>query len=346
MALILKAEGFNNITLCTTDFDFKMQIVAGNHGIKYSLVKDIKSMKFDCVIGNPPYQDSMNENTKNIWPDFLKMAMASVMYKGTVALITPRTWTTTSLYSEVFTKYNTIYLNIDECERHFPGVGSTFSYFVIENHEPREQPVTITNRQETFTIDRLPQYGLGNPDPLSLSIISKMLKHQEKFKMVTSSGYNTMKFTKKDDTVSKSESPAHPYKILHKTKHGKDEFFFSSILDTKIYNVPRVIVNIWVANYSKMVVSDTLLTCEQYRHFPVSTIEEANNLKRVLTSPLYSFLAKSLVSGGSHTNNSLSQFPKIDVTHDWSDTELFNHFDLTETEIDHITKGTKYKNEN
>jgi hypothetical protein len=133
----------------------------------------------------------------------------------------------------------------------------------------------------------------------------------------------------------------HPYPVLHKTKNGVDEFFYSSLLDGTEYNIPRVIVNIWVANYNKMVVSDTLLTCEQYRHFPTKSLDEANNLKLILLTPLYTFIANSLVSGGSHTHKSLSQFPIVDLTHSWTDQELYEHFNLTEAEIKLIKETVK-----
>lgn len=323
--------------------------VAGNILPKANIYKydnvitkeDVGDMKFDVVVGNPPYQAADNKNTKILWPKFLNHGFDMCTDGGYVSMITPRTWTTNSLYDNIFLKHRPIFINIDECEKYFPGVGSSFSYYVIQNNKS-SGVVTITNKNGTTTLKQMPSVGLGNSNPIALSIMSKTIENRQKFKMITSSGYNTMKFSKNDPTVSWVKTQQHKYKVLHKNlKKTGPVYFYSNLLDTKIYNIPRVVISIWVNNYKDMTVETKLLTCEQFRHFPTNTIQEAQNLRKVLLSPLYNFIAKSLVSGGSFTNKSMSQFPAVDLSRSWTDEELYEHFNLTKEEIQLIEDTVK-----
>jgi hypothetical protein len=301
-----------------------------------SLEYDI-GMKFDVVIGNPPYQDLNNRNTQSLWILFLKKAFDIVQSKGFVSLITPRTWATSlKVYTEFFLKKDTYVLNLDECASHFPGIGSTFSYFIIRNDRPTPHPIKLITPSESIQLDSLPPLGLGRfTGNLNLRIWSKILRSPT-FPVITSSGYNTSKFTSGDPSVSKEPTATHPYQILHKIRGGVAEYFYSSYLDPKEYQIPRVILSIWVANYRRMQVSKDLLTCESFRHFPTKTLVEAERLRKILLSPVYEYIALSLTSGGSFTNTSVSYFPALDLTHDWTNEQIYEHFNLTPEEIAYI----------
>ena len=47
-------------------------------------------MKFDCIVGNPPYStDAGNNKSKKIWIDFLEKSLNLIKENGTVSLIIP-----------------------------------------------------------------------------------------------------------------------------------------------------------------------------------------------------------------------------------------------------------------
>ena len=50
-------------------------------------------MKFDVVVGNPPYQAPGKENKAKLWPQFVEMAFDELVAPdGYVSLITPKLW--------------------------------------------------------------------------------------------------------------------------------------------------------------------------------------------------------------------------------------------------------------
>jgi len=85
------------------------------------------SMKFDVIVGNPPFQRSNTVAKRwTLWDQFVRK---SFELAGTVAMITPQSITSPGPFSLIKDKATTI--NID-VSKHF-NVGSTFAYFIAHN---------------------------------------------------------------------------------------------------------------------------------------------------------------------------------------------------------------------
>jgi NTP pyrophosphatase (non-canonical NTP hydrolase) len=102
------------------------------------------NMKFDVIIGNPPYQSEKGTGTQPLWPLFVNKAFSLLSPTGHLVMITPNKWCGHTanvikggirLYSDLF-KGKLVECNIQECSKHFPKVGgyeNCFSYFIIDN---------------------------------------------------------------------------------------------------------------------------------------------------------------------------------------------------------------------
>ena len=85
------------------------------------------NMKFNVVIGNPPYQDGGRDDQANkLWPLFVKKAHELVEDNGYVGMITPNGWmqptadigkgtgaNALSIFNDIFKKNNLILANVD-----------------------------------------------------------------------------------------------------------------------------------------------------------------------------------------------------------------------------------------
>ena len=118
---------------------------------------DSVSMKFDVVIGNPPYQggDLGKAVYKSLWPLFWAKSFSLVKPGGVISLITPLTWCAptadlskkdaidgeTRLW-KVFEKYSTL-ADVTTVKNFFPGVGSSFSAVTVDTSG--DSGLTFTN---------------------------------------------------------------------------------------------------------------------------------------------------------------------------------------------------------
>ena len=330
----------------------KMMIPATNVG-KYNYEKlnlQVFGMKFDVIVGNPPYPAPGKENKAKLWPQFIDIAFGElVATNGFVSLITPKTWLTNGQWEKHFLSRQIIELNIDQCKKHFIDVHSSFSYFIVQNQSPTHS-FRITNDESSSTLTAAPLSGM---DLMYTGIVKKLISGHDYFQMITSSGYNTSGFSTAKKTLSRVKTDQHCHFVIHKISHTKGETtgFWSSELDRTTHGIPRVVVGLWLSDWKRerMLVGDGLLTCEQFRHFPAATVEQAEILKTVLSSKLYTYLLYSLVDGnslksmaaGSITNRAVSFFPKVDLTRSWTDAQLYTHFSLTREEIDLIEDTVK-----
>lgn len=103
-------------------------------------------MKFDAIVGNPPYQggDFGQKVYKSLWPKFWAKSFELAKDDGIVSLITPLTWCSptsdlakcdaiegeTRLWN-VFQKFTSV-ADVSSIKDFFPGVGSTFSLVTVD----------------------------------------------------------------------------------------------------------------------------------------------------------------------------------------------------------------------
>ena len=125
-----------------------MALISGHLEQVNSLTKEW-NMKFDVVVGNPPFQESKEDGERkdqasNLWSKFWAKGIRITKPDGVVALITPTSWLSPSAdlkgkdkinnhdrLWDVFNDYSSS-ANITDVSKHFPGVGSSFGYVIVD----------------------------------------------------------------------------------------------------------------------------------------------------------------------------------------------------------------------
>lgn len=351
---ILDKIWFNDMLICYTN-DLRVRYPQINIA-KGDFLSLKFNMKFNVVIGNPPYQDGDREDQANkLWPLFVKKALDLVENDGHIAMITPNSWmqptadigkgtgkNSLSIFNDIFKKNNLILANIDSDyigEKYFKGVGSTFSYYIFQKaiYSGTTDFITPTGKIQIdiIKIESLPKITSKE----SLSIVKKMFGKPFTFQD-QNHGLNGMegdspgevtqlKKTKKGD---KKTTHKLQYKIYHTNKKGGTYWYGEKL--NPYSSIPKVIISL--SGTYLPVFNNTDGFSNMCLAVVCNTDDEAVRAQRILSSKLYKFWVEMQKFSGFNPRKLILTLPKLALDRDWSDNEIYQNFKLTPEEINYV----------
>lgn len=283
------------------------------------IAKANMGMKFDIVVGNPPYQ-GVDGSSDKLWKPFVTMMSDALVEGGLLAFVTPSSWSKplTTNPSKLNQQINSIlfnnsmlYLNINT-SRYF-NVGVQTSAWIIKKDS---QSRGINWQTNNPALQTFAEKILGEPDQAL--------------------------FLDADKTVwkrlpdSKVKSDTHTVPVL-----GKNRVTFSNVDDVILRQTPKVIIP-RVLGYAPQFDFKGEYGFNFNSHAVLcKSTEEVEAAKSILTSKIVRWSLKHL-SWTPQTDFSMlkmMRLPSLKVS--MSDAELYAHFDLDQAEIDLIEKGVK-----
>lgn len=313
-------------------------------------------MKFDVIVGNPPFQDGgRGDEANKLWPYFVKKADDLLADDGYVAMISPNGWmqptadigkgnskNSVSIFNDIFKQRNLVVANVDSDglrEKHFKGVGSTFSYYIFQKskYSGNTEFVTPTGaiNVDIRHIDSLPKITSAE----SLSIMDKLTGpaftwHDQNHGLNGREGdaagtFTETKKTKKGDiTVS--------YQLQHKIYHtnkGGGTYWYGETANPHANN-PKVIVSL---SGKYLPVLDTQHGFSNMCMALIfESLEQAQRAQIILNSKLYRFWVEMQKFSGFNPRKLILTLPALDLSQDWDDKKIYKHFKLSVAEQTYI----------
>lgn len=306
-----------------------------------------EKMKFDVVIGNPPYglsadQGKKRDSAANLWPLFVIKSFSLLHQNGYLAMITPNGWMTPSadvgkgtsgikIYN-LMREQNTLTININECGKHFD-VGSSFTYYVIQN-APYSGNTNVVTENGSFDLNLSEvNHCPSNFEKNSLSLNRKILAGEP----IGFTNNNTTMGLNAGRDFSESPSKKYNQKCYHSSAN-KGTYVFSSY-QHKLFNQKKVMV--CSSGYYLPVYDNGKLG---YTHkiyvYHLQKGETLAALKSYLNSKLVRKVLENNKTSG-WVSYALRLLPKIDLSRTWTDEELYKYFKLTKKEIEYIENAVK-----
>ncbi len=337
-------------------------------------------MKFDFVIGNPPYQENICETTGNkglatqLFPSFVQESIS--LGAECVCLITPSRWFTGDAQDKSFVKLRDFFRTNNHIAAivNYKGVGAVFknstleavSYFVYKcDYEGLVRFVNIENGVETVENRNLFEEGMNEiiDNSLAYSILSKV-KESSDFKsfMEITRGRNAFGIVGRADIVAEI-STSEPFedclalRCRHKTiryvsrdkvTKGMDIIDkFKIFISKSTKKPPDPYVNPRPLLAEKVsVCTDSLIPIGNFE-----SRDEAEHLEKYMCSKFLRHMVSVVKSSQNVCQNvyryvPLQNFtPESDI--DWSgtvaeiDRQLYKKYGLTQEEIDFIESTAK-----
>ena len=325
--------------------------------------EEIFNMKFDVIIGNPPYQLSTGGGSAQSTPLYNKFIKKKKKLKPRyLTMIVPSRWFTggmglnefrREMMSDRRLKEIVDFVNAKDC---FPGVsiGGGVNYFLWERDY--NGPCKITNIEDnkvksidTRYLDEFPVL-LRNNKAVSLvhkvavdSNMEEMISAISPFGLPTYTRGKDVKLNKDDlllhssggtgyipkDSIKSGSEYLGKYKVLLSANTSEHAGEPSKDGTFKVFATIKVLGPEEVCTHSYILVGN------------FETQLEAENLEKYLETKFVRFLVLQSVSGISISKDKFRFVPVQDFTRTWTDEELYSKYNLDQDEIDLIENTIK-----
>lgn len=308
-----------------------------------SLERDWEGMKFDVVASNYPFGEmnadgTRKSRTSSLWKKFVRLVVDHLLVEGGyVVAIHPESWmspnTRDNLAREIFLSNQLLYLNVLECGKYFPQVGALFTSYVMQKIQPTT-PTEVICLYEKQLYHSFIDFSKKNTleflplllEDRAISIIEKtLLAGHEQFGFDSSHQFTRGGNRIGDKLAQEKRDAKHPYPLWHTpnqklwcSKPHVDQNKIKVVVPTTTYYERLEITKFGVTQACVYVV--------------VSSKREAEQLKKVLMSKLYRFIARICRWGNWNNERLIGMFPYVDLSRSWNDEKLMDYFGLSPKE--------------
>jgi hypothetical protein len=254
----------------------------------------IKDMKFDVIIGNPPYQETLGGmRGKSIWDRFVIYSFTLLKDQGYLSLIHPTGWRSPrgkfKNIQSLYQSKNMIYLNLGDTQKGIKtfGVGTSYDYFVLQNSPNQGKTHLIDTTGEDSIID-ISQFSFipGNNHKEFQKLVAK--NEDEKINFIFDSSYHTQQ-----PHISKTRTPTHIYPIVcDVTQKGGAKIFYSNINTKGHFGLPKVYFSNGGGSYA-LIDIEGKYGLSQFSYGIVDDVENLENIKNAINSKKFVSLMKN-----------------------------------------------------
>lgn len=322
-----RAAGKTDQEISATVFGIEENVLRKNYAVnKNNLVGSYRvanfleekiDMKFDVIVGNPPYQDGTKEGGQNkIYNVICKKALSLLNNDGIMAFVTP---TSVLKKSKRFSLIDQPGLKIvDFRADKFFNVGINICSWLIDKTY-RSNQVTVTNSDGSTNTQKSsePIYDYTNVDKDFTVLYNKL-------KEITDTPDKRM-FRENNfgDAISKQKDKSFSHAIYSINKDGKKEVFGYSKRVPFFHKKKKIIVPMTktLTDNSILVDSDDFYVA--YLCTEIKNAKEVENIKSFILSDYFKQHSENWKNlDGYGFNYSLKYLPPFDVSKSWTNQEV------------------------
>ena len=247
MLAILQERGHKDVVLISDSPKKYVRNICAKYGYEVKTFDDSENMKFDVIIGNPPFQKQSKEKDRvgsrgntSIWDQFVVWSLDHLHDGGTMAMVHPTSWRKPNDrygFWKLLTQDNqmvALTMRSGRREQNLFKIGVRFDYYVLEKTPKYKNTIVKDHEDKVYNLDLakwdwLPNFAINEIKPL-LGRGCTVL-------------YNTKYHTQKGCTEKKTKANQHP--VVHTiNKNGLGVKYFKDLhLDGVHFEKKKVLLN-------------------------------------------------------------------------------------------------------
>lgn len=297
-------------------------------------------MKFDLILTNPPFQDTVNrkKTPHKLWIDFtLSVFSRLIKPGGSLVQVSPASFASPSnRVLSLMGEHQTQVLRFGT-EHHFPEVGSTFSDYWIEKSPNDERTTRVITNQDDFSIELNSDifYLPNDISKHSLSIHQKVM-FSNLPRLTVEWDYVAAHNIRRYDSIPslvETQDETHPYPVFHTNRST----WYSSIRQ-EWADEPKVM---WTRSGYTLPFFDNgeLGGTDMVYFIRVSNQDEGKALAANLNSKLMKYIYKTAKWSGFGNERVFTALPELPREQPLSDEEVFDYFGLTAEEVQYVEQS-------
>jgi len=331
-----RVYGCEKNKLCVNYAKNNKKLVSSNLHISNFLDYDWGDMKFDVIVGNPPYQNGNEKGGKSsLWRKFVAVAHDLVKQGGHLAMVVPHLSNNADDIGHVFVENQTthVWKNV---AHYFPGVGSSFTAWIVCK-TPSESPTFFVQENLYLTLDtnKLPK------NIEAISIVEKFKTWPNKIIVASSSQYfhTSVADGKDDDKLYSQQLPNLPYKM--RRTNGDTSFMWGAVEPDDYYKPKITFTYSGNPGFLYHTKNDPIGTIGfMSGHVLVKNKQEADSLISLYETKAFRFVREQITSGGMKGRGMYEQ-PALPLDRQWTDEQVYEYLELAADEIALIESKVK-----
>jgi hypothetical protein len=315
--------------------EYKLNLYEGD-SLKLDIKKEFGIAKFDIVIGNPPYNEEFKGKNGYALPLFNKFTEYYMNKCKILSYVIPSRWFNGGKGLDKFLHFMTNRTNLVYIKNYTNSQDIFGTNAIIKggvNYFLKDEDYNGLCNFNNTLID-LKQFDIII-DNKYMSIIKKILNCEKITSLYNSKGYYGLGLTDKRLTNENKNGYIKCY--ISKVK-GFINYVDKSTIDVKkLVNYKVITVTASTANndcFGNMFIGElTDVHSESYISFNVNTKEEAESLLSYLQTRFANFLLKLRKITHNISENTCKWIPLPPLNKEWTDEEVYKHFNLSEDDI-------------
>lgn len=331
--------GKKNVTITTDTLCPQTRYLAQQLGYKYYTVGELinMSMKFDVIIGNPPYQDDSTGNstkTTNLYAPFFYKAEKLLSENGILSMIIPSDWVgpnKSHFKNHIFKSKNVKEIELHPYQKYFKVKKATCNVIIDKTYIGDCSFIDEKGKSNLLNLSEQDFLSKDNAD----------INYRNLFENYPTMGYRWLRGKLNRNQIVEDPNGIEFIEGCGRAGEPLDIKLVPSSLETTGAGIHKIVMpNVGGTNGD---LGNNVKIAESHQvgghgvvFLTTNSKTESENLLAYLNTKPIKELIKKVKTSSPNSKVLFEKIPDVDLSVNWDDQKVYTYFKFTQADIDYV----------